>query len=162
MKAPVRFLAGCGIAALLAAAGYWLALEEPLQALAAEERTGEQMRLTVTEARSIARQKEALAVFNQRLRRAAGANSADTAPRSSATMLAEASQRMVAAGGEISGIYPQPAQQACGFRVLVSPQRVVDLLREVERTLAWQLAKLEMKKADDGRMELYLLLEFGR
>ena len=161
MKPVMRFACGCGVALLFALAGYWLALAEPLQALNEEMRTGEQMRKTVDEAKQIARQQERLAIANQRLRRATGANAIDTAPQSPATTLAEASQRIVSAGGVIVGIYPQTIQ-TCGFRVMVPANQAIDVVREVERTLIWRLARLEMKKADDGRMELYLLLEYGR
>lgn len=161
MKPAMRFACGCGTALLLALAGYWLALAEPLQALAQETRSGEQLRETVDEAKRIARQQERLAMANQQLRRATGANAVDSAPQSSATNLAEASRRIVAAGGAIAGIYPQP-NQGCGFRVIAPASQAIDVVREVERNLAWRLARLEMKKADDGRMELYLLLEFGR
>ena len=141
MKPALRFALGCGVALLLGMAGYWLAMAEPLQALASEER---------------------LTNLNQRLRRAAGANAVDTAPWSSATTLTEISQRLTASGGTISGIYPQEAGRACGFRVLVPPAQTVELLRAVEQTLAWRIESLELTRTDDGRMELYLLLEFGR
>lgn len=162
MKPALRFALGCGVALLLGMAGYWLAMAEPLQALANEEQNGVRLRQTVDEARHIARQQERLTSLNQRLRRAAGANAVDTAPRSSATTLTEISQRLTAAGGTISGIYPQEAGRACGFRVLVPPAQTVELLRAVEQTLKWRIESLELARTDDGRMELYLLLELGR
>lgn len=162
MKLALRFALGCGIALLLGMAGYWLAMAEPLQALASEEQNGVRLRQTVDEARYIANQQERLTNLNQRLRRAAGANAVDTAPRSSATTLTEISQRLTASGGTISGIYPQEGRSACGFRVLVPPAQTVELLRAVEQTLAWRTESLELARTDDGRMEVYLLLELGR
>lgn len=162
MKPALRFVLGCGLALLLGVAGYWLAMAEPLQALAIEEQNNTRLRLTINEARHIANQQGHLNVLNQRLRRAAGANAVDTAPRSFATTLAEISQRLTSAGGTISGIYPQETRRACGFRVLVPPAHTVTLLRAVEQTLAWRIVNLELARTTDGRMELYLLLDLGR
>lgn len=160
---PLRELAlGLGLAGLLGIAGYCGALAEPRAAIARDEHKLAAMQRNLDDARAVARAQGHLQALNQRLRRATGTAASGTAKQSFAGALAQLTGELTQAGGIVSGIYPQEGRAACGLRVLVTADRAVTLVQQIEQAMAWHCARLEAKRTDDGRLELYFLLEQTR
>lgn len=162
MNGARSFSLGLGIILLFGIAGYYTALAEPLQTLARDEQTLAILRQTVADAHALARERTQLQLLNQRLRRATNAVPVGIPQQTFAAALARISQDITLAGGSISGIYPQESRQSCGFRVLAHPNDAITLVRQVEQTLAWHCERLEAQRAADGRLELYLMLEYAQ